>query len=404
MRDLLAPAHPTSGDDATARATGVLTEQPDDCIGRYRLIEKIGDGGFGEVWRAEQNEPIRREVALKVIKAGMDSAEIIARFEAERQALALMDHPNIAGVLDAGATESGRPYFVMELVKGVPITEFADARKLTIRERLELFIPVCHAVQHAHQKAILHRDLKPSNILVSEVDGKPAPKVIDFGIAKALGGAKEDAQRTALALTQTGAFIGTPRYMSPEQAGAKQDLDTRSDIYTLGVILFELLTGDTPLSAHTLRSAALDEMLRMIRESEPPRPSSRVATGTEVVRKSAITRGTEPTKLTRTLRGDLDWITLRALEKDRERRYGSAAALAADIVRHLHSEPVEAGPPSALYRFRKLVRRNRAVVTAAAGVMTALAAGLGIAAWRFAEEAKARRDADRSEALAQAER
>ncbi len=358
-------------------------EQSGESIGRYRLIEKLGEGGFGAVWRAEQSEPIKREVALKLIKAGMDSAEIIARFEAERQALALMEHPNIAGVLDAGTTENGRPFFVMELVRGEPITKFADARKLTIRERLELFIPVCHAVQHAHQKAILHRDLKPGNILIAEVDGHPVPKVIDFGIAKALGtggtgGASDDALRESLHLTHTGTFIGTPRYMSPEQAGAKADLDTRSDIYTLGVILYELLTGDTPLSAETLRSAAFDEMLRMIRESEAPRPSSRVGTASDDTRTAATTRGTEPGKLTRTLRGDLDWIALRALEKDRERRYGSAAALAADIARHLASEPVEAGPPSALYRFRKLVRRNRLAFASAAAILLLLVGGIAV--------------------------
>ncbi len=391
VRGLLA-AHEDAGDfpkNCAAPPPEVQAERDGDFIGHYWLIEKLGEGGFGAVWRAEQREPIHREVALKVIKPGMDSREIIARFEAEKQALALMEHPNIAGVLDAGTTRNGRPYFVMELVKGAPITDFADTRKLTIRERLELFIPVCHAVQHAHQKAILHRDLKPSNILIAEVDGKPVPKVIDFGIAKALGTSPEAALRESLHLTQTGAFIGTPRYMSPEQAGAKPDLDTRSDIYTLGVILFELLTGDTPLSAQTLRSAALDEMLRMIRESEPPRPSSRVATATEIVRKSATTRGTEPGRLTRTLRGDLDWITLRALEKDRERRYGSAAALAADIARHLHSEPVEAGPPSALYRFRKLVRRNRLAFAASAAIILLLVGGIAASMWQAARAMKA---------------
>ncbi len=393
MRRMFAPAPQAAGDGVAdaAHHPGAL-EKPGDSIGRYRLIEKLGEGGFGAVWRAEQEEPIRREVALKLIKAGMDSAEIIARFEAERQALALMEHPNIAGVLDAGTTESGRPFFVMELVRGVPITKFADARKLTIRERLELFIPVCHAVQHAHQKAILHRDLKPSNILVTEVDGKPVPKVIDFGIAKALGtgGAESDAMRAGFTLTQTGAFIGTPRYMSPEQAGAKADLDTRSDIYTLGVILYELLTGDTPLGAQTLRSAAFDEMLRMIRESEVPKPSSRVATaGGDITRTAASTRGTEPGKLTRTLRGDLDWIALCALEKDRERRYGSAAALAADIARHLASEPVEAGPPSAAYRLGKFVRRNRVALSAATAILLALIGGLVATSWALRRETKA---------------
>ncbi len=382
---------PTEGTVARVAAGGV--EQPGVVVGRYRLIEKLGEGGFGAVWRAEQSEPIRREVALKLIKAGMDSAEIIARFEAERQALALMEHPNIAGVLDAGTTENGRPFFVMELVRGEPITKFADARKLTIRERLELFIPVCHAVQHAHQKAILHRDLKPGNILVSEVDGKPVPKVIDFGIAKALG-TESEAIRAGLTLTQTGAFIGTPRYMSPEQAGAKGDLDTRSDIYTLGVILYELLTGDTPLSTETLRSAAFDEMLRMIRESEAPRPSSRVGNAGDITRTAATTRGTEPGKLTRTLRGDLDWISLRALEKDRERRYGSAAALAADIARHLASEPVEAGPPSALYRFRKLVRRNRLAFASAATILLLLVGGIAASTLQMLRARRAESEAN----------
>ncbi len=390
------------GAEAAAAARDAVAEGPGGTIGRYRLIERLGEGGFGTVWRAEQSEPIRREVALKVIKAGMDSAEIIARFEAERQALALMEHPNIAGVLDAGTTENGRPFFVMELVRGLSITEYADERKLTIRERLELFIPVCHAVQHAHQKAILHRDLKPSNILVSEVDGRPVPKVIDFGIAKALGGAGDGALGANVQLTQTGTFIGTPRYMSPEQAGAKPDLDTRSDIYTLGVILFELLTGDTPLSVQTLRSAAFDEMLRMIRESEPPRPSNRVTGATELIRTAATTRGTEPAKLTRTLRGDLDWIALRALEKDRERRYGSAAALAADIARHLHSEPVEAGPPSALYRFRKLVRRNRVAFAAAAIILFLLVTGIAVSTWQMIRAMRAEKRADSEAQIARA--
>ena len=290
-----------------------------DAIGRYRLIKQIGSGGFGIVWRAEQTQPVQREVALKVIRLGMDSEEIIARFKAERQALATTDHPNIAGVLDAGMTGNGRLYFVMELVRGIPITEYCDSHKLTIRERLELFIPVCQAVQSAHQKAILHRDLKPSNILVAEIDGKPVPKVIDFGIAKALGVTKEDLRQASLARTQQGAVVGTPQYMSPEQAGSVPDVDTRSDIYTLGVILYELLTGQTPLTRDQLNSAAFDEVLRLIREEDPVRPSSRVLPVTEAVRRTATTRQTEPGRLTRTLRGDLDWIVMKALEKDRGR-------------------------------------------------------------------------------------
>jgi N-acetylmuramoyl-L-alanine amidase len=370
-----------------------VTEQPAQFIGRYRLVKQLGKGGFGMVWQAEQTEPIQREVALKIIKPGMDSAEIIARFEAERQTLALMDHPHIAAVLDAGTTESGRPYFVMELVKGTPITEYCDARQLTIRQRIELFIPVCLAVQHAHQKAILHRDLKPSNILVAEVDGKPVPKVIDFGIAKALSGTPEEAWKATLALTQEGAVIGTPQYMSPEQAGASADLDTRSDIYTLGVILYELLTARTPLPREALQQAALDEILRMIRESEPVRPSSCVVPVTELVRQTSTARGTEPVRLARNLRGDLDWITLKALEKERERRYASAAALAQDLERHLQNQAVEAGPPRALYRLRKLVRRNRLAFAATAVIVLSLLAGIAASTWQAIR-------ATRAEALA----
>lgn len=387
ISDPLSQIHIAGDMDATIRVDmrSLLPaglEQPGDLIGRYKLVEPLGEGGFGTVWRAEQREPIRREVALKVIKAGMDSREIIARFEAERQALALMDHPNIAGVLDAGTTDAGRPYFAMELVKGMPITEYCDTHQLSIRQRLELFIPVCRAVQHAHQKAILHRDLKPSNILVTEVDGKAVPKVIDFGIAKALGTSPEAALQVSMLQTQAGVVIGTPQYMSPEQAGATRDLDTRSDIYTLGVILFELLTGDTPLSRDSLRKAALDEVLRLVREAEPKRPSSRVMPVTDAMVQTSAERQTEPHRLSRTLRGDLDWITLKALEKERERRYGSAVALADDLERHLNHEPVEAGPPSALYRFRKLVQRNRLVVGAAAAILTMLILGIGISTWQ----------------------
>ncbi len=354
----------------------VNLERTGDFIGRYRLITELGEGGFGTVWRADQSEPIHREVALKVIKPGMDSREIIARFEAERQALALMDHPNIAGVLDAGTTDNGRPFFVMELVKGVPITDYCDAHQLTIRQRLELFIPVCQAVQHAHQKAILHRDLKPSNILVTEVDGKPVPKVIDFGIAKALHATSEPALHATLVQTLAGMIIGTPQYMSPEQAGSVPDVDTRSDIYTLGVILYELLVGETPLSREQMKKAALDEVLRLVREGEPRRPSSKFTPATELAKTTATLRHIEPRKLSHALKGDLDWIVLKALEKDRTRRYDAANDFALDLRRHLDDQPVSAGPPSASYRLRKLVKRNKAAFIASATIVACLAAGI----------------------------
>jgi len=371
-------------------------------IGPYRLFERLGEGGFGTVWRAEQSEPIRREVALKLIKPGMDSREVVARFEAERQALALMEHPNIAGVIDAGTTAEGLPYFVMELVRGVPITQYCDERRLTVRERLELFIPVCQAVQHAHQKAILHRDLKPSNLLVAEVDGRPVPKVIDFGIAKALGSTAEDVLRGSLARTVEGMVIGTPQYMSPEQAGATPDLDTRSDVYTLGVILYELLCGETPLTRESLRQAAVDEMLWRIREEEAARPSSRLSPVSGVVRARAETRQVAPERISRELRGDLDWITLRALEKERERRYGSAAEFAADIRRHLDDEPVEAGPPSAAYRFGKFVRRNRLAFASGAGLVALLVAGIAVSTWQAVRATRAERLAGANAREAQA--
>ena len=368
-------------------------EQPDDMIGPYKLIELLGEGGFGAVWRAQQSEPIRREVALKLIKPGMDSREIITRFEAEKQTLALMAHPNIAGVLDAGTTDLGRPYFVMELVRGVPITEYCDKKKLTIRQRLELFIPVCQAVQHAHQKAILHRDLKPSNILVEEVDGQAVPRVIDFGIAKALGGTTEEARQASLVRTQEGMVIGTPQYMSPEQAGAKADIDTRSDIYTLGVILYELLTGTTPLTREQLKQSAFDEMLRLVREWDSARPSSRVLSTkraqSDVVTQTCTARGTEPARLIRSLRGDLDWITLKALEKDRDRRYETANALAEDIRRHLNQEPVNAAAPSARYRLVKLIRRNRTAFAAAATIVVVLVAATAVSLWQAARARRA---------------
>ncbi|HEY1052891.1 MAG TPA: protein kinase [Prosthecobacter sp.] len=348
-------------------------EKAGDLIGRYRLLGSLGEGGFGCVWHVEQTDPIHRELALKLIKPGMDSREIIARFEAERQALALMDHPNIAVVLDAGTTASVRPYFVMELVKGEPITDYCDRHQLGIRERLELFIPVCQAVQHAHQKAILHRDLKPSNILVATVDGKPVPKVIDFGIAKALDTAAGDEPETRMLRTQQGVIIGTPRYMSPEQAGSVPDVDTRSDVYSLGVVLCELLTGQCPFPG---QPADAVEALRWVREAEPVKPSTLVQHLTPAVAAAAVRRGMDTTRFARSLRGDLDWIILKALEKNRARRYETATALARDLERHLAQEPVTAAAPTWRYKMGKFARRQRGVLVAASLVVSALVAGL----------------------------
>ena len=335
-------------------------------IGPFRIFERIGEGGMGVIYKAEQRSPVRRTVALKVIKLGMDTKEVLARFEAERQALALMSHPNIARVLDAGMTDTGRPYFAMEFVPGVPLTKYCDDQKLQIRQRLGLFEQVCHAVHHAHQKGIIHRDLKPSNILIPLTDGKPVPKVIDFGIAKATNQAL-----TAQTLyTQTGALIGTPEYMSPEQAQTSGlDVDTRTDIYSLGVILYELLTGALPFDPKALRNAGLDGMARMIRETEPQKPSTRLSGSPPSTIRDART-------LERELRGDLDWIVLKAMEKDRTRRYESAAALAQDVERHLANEPVMARPPSAGYRVGKFVTRHRAAVIGASAVLAAMILGI----------------------------
>ncbi len=355
-----------------------ITEKPGTLIGPYKLLQQIGEGGMGVVHMAEQTEPVERKVALKIIKPGMDTRQVIARFEAEEQALALMDHPNIAKVLDAGTTESGRPYFVMELVRGITITEYCDQQRLTPRKRLELFIPICQAVQHAHQKGIVHRDIKPSNILVALYDGQPVPKVIDFGVAKAT-----EAKLTEKTMfTRYGQVVGTLEYMSPEQANLNQlDIDTRSDIYSLGVLLYELLTGCTPFDKERLRSAAFDETLRIIREEEPPKPSTRLSSN-ETLPSVAANRRIEPKKLSMLVRGELDWIVMKALEKDRARRYETASGFADDIRRYVNDEPVVACPPSATYRFRKFARRNRGALTTGAVVFVALAVGIVAAAWQ----------------------
>jgi WD40 repeat protein/serine/threonine protein kinase/tetratricopeptide (TPR) repeat protein len=363
----------------------IIGEQSGTVIGPYKLLEPIGEGGMGTVYMAEQTAPVRRLVALKVIKAGMDSRQVLARFGAERQALALMDHPNIAKVFDAGTTDTGRPYFVMELVKGIPITRFCDERRLTTRERLELAIPVCHAVQHAHQKGVIHRDLKPSNVLIALYDGKPVPKVIDFGVAKATGPRLTD----QTLYTEFGAVVGTLEYMSPEQADLNQlDIDTRSDIYSLGVLLYELLTGSTPLDRKRLKQGAILEMLRVIREDESLRPSMRLDT-TEELPSIAACRSIEPQKLSGLVRGELDWIVMKALEKDRTRRYETASGLAADLRRYLDDEPVQACPPSAWYRFRKIARRNRAVILTAAVVLAALVLGTFVSTWQAVRATRA---------------
>ncbi|HEX4590031.1 MAG TPA: protein kinase, partial [Gemmataceae bacterium] len=362
-------------------------------IGPYKLLQLIGEGGMGSVWMAEQQQPVRRKVAVKVIKAGMDSDQFLARFEAERQALALMDHPNIATVLDAGTTDRGRPFFVMELVKGVPITKYCDDARLSPRERLDLFVPVCQAVQHAHQKGIIHRDLKPSNVLVALYDGRPVPKVIDFGVAKATGGRLTE----KTLFTEFGAVIGTYEYMAPEQAERNQlDVDTRSDVYSLGVLLYELLTGATPFDRKRLRTAAFDEMLRIIREEEPPKPSTRLSGSAELSSVAAVRR-TEPAKLSKLVRGDLDWIVMKALEKDRGRRYETANGFARDVQRYLADEPVEAGPPSAAYRLRKLARRYRVALLTAAAFVAVLTAAAVVSAWQavVATQAKAAAEAAR---------
>ncbi len=401
---------PIADEGISSRNAATLAAAPHETvgqqIGRYKLLQLVGEGAFGAVYMAEQREPVKRRVALKIIKLGMDTKQVIARFEAERQALAMMDHPNIAKVLDAGATETGRPYFVMELVKGVPITEYCDTENLTTKQRLDLFINVCNAVQHAHQKGIIHRDLKPSNVMVTLHDGKPVPKVIDFGIAKATN--RELTDKTLF--TEYRQFIGTPEYMSPEQAEMSGlDIDTRSDIYSLGVLLYALLTGTTPLDGKRLHSAALNEIQRIIREEEPSRPSTRLSEishasepspsgtpglgqgeGSSDSQQSSIQyiakhRSTDPASLCKQLRGDLDWIIMKALEKDRQRRYETANGFAADIQRHLDHEPVLAGPPRATYKLSKFVRRNRGGVLAAGVVLGVLILGVVGTSWGWIE-------------------
>jgi eukaryotic-like serine/threonine-protein kinase len=368
-----------------------ITEGPGTCIGAYNLLERIGEGGMGTVYIAEQEKPVRRRVALKIIKAGMDTDQFVARFEAERQALALMDHPSIARVFDAGTTDSGRPFFVMELVKGVPITDYCDQARLSTEQRLELFMPVCQAIQHAHQKGIIHRDIKPSNVMVTSVDGKPVPKVIDFGVAKAIN--QRLTEKTIF--TQYGSIVGTLEYMSPEQAEVTgRDVDTRSDIYALGVMLYELLTGSTPLERARLREAAYLDILRRIKDEEPPKPSTRLNGSGERLASIAAQRATEPRRLTRAVRGDLDWIVMKALEKDRSRRYETANGFARDIQRFLDGDPVEACPPSTAYRVRKFVRKHRAAMITAGTFAAMLVAMAAVSTWQAIRATSAERRAN----------
>jgi WD40 repeat protein/serine/threonine protein kinase len=379
MSDVARPGPSSASDPA---------EGPGTVLGPYKLLEPIGEGGMGRVWMAQQTEPVKRLVAVKLIKAGMDSRQVIARFEAERQALALLDHPNIARVLDGGTTSAGRPYFAMDLVKGVPITRYCDEHHLTPRRRLELFIPVCQAVQHAHQKGIIHRDLKPSNVLVAPYDGQPVPKVIDFGVAKAAG--QPLTEQTLV--TGFGAIVGTLEYMSPEQAEINQlDIDTRSDIYSLGVLLYELLTGGPPFSRKEPEKASMLEMLRVIREQEPSKPSTKLSTA-EGLPTLAANRGTEPAKLTRLVRGELDWIVMKALEKDRNRRYDSANGFAMDVQRYLADEPVQACPPSPWYRMQKFVRRNKRPLGMAAALLLAMVVAVASLAVMLQQEIRNRND------------
>jgi serine/threonine protein kinase len=396
----LLDAQPNVGSFLDAPAVGpTLTlgqphglEGPGTVISPYKLLESIGEGGMGVVYMAEQTQPVRRKVALKIIKPGMDTKQVVARFESERQALALMDHPNIARVLDAGATSSGRPFFVMELVRGIPITDYCDREHLSMSDRLDLFVLVCRAVQHAHQKGIIHRDLKPSNVLVTVIDGAAVPKVIDFGIAKATGGSLTE--RTLF--TGFAQLIGTPLYMSPEQVELSGvDVDTRSDIYSLGVLLYELLTGTTPFDQDTLRKAAMDEMRRIIREEEPPKPSTRLSTLGQTLTTVPANRKADLRRLGRSMRGELDWVVMKALEKDRRRRYETANDFAADVMRYQTDQPVEACPPSAWYRLSKFVRRHRIGLTTSGLLVTTLVVGSTVSAWQALRAREAEAEAER---------
>jgi serine/threonine protein kinase/tetratricopeptide (TPR) repeat protein len=409
---------PAPGICAGATVEHSITEQPGEHIGPYKLLEQIGEGGFGVVFLAEQERPVRRKVALKIIKPGMDTRQVIARFEAERQALAMMDHPNIAKVFDAGATgessgsrqtsgagtlassATGRPYFVMELVQGIPITEYCDECNLTTRERLELFVSVCKAVQHAHQKGVIHRDIKPTNVLVAIQDGQATPKIIDFGVAKAIN--ERLTERTLM--TGFAQLVGTPLYMSPEQAELSPlGVDTRSDIYSLGVLLYELLTGTTPFEKDRVHAASYDELRRIFREEEPPRPSARLSTlAGDLATTVAARRRTDAGRLVQTVRGELDWIVMKCLEKDRNRRYETANSLASDVQRYLDDEPVQAFPPTAAYRLRKIARRHRTALSMAAAVLSLLILGIVASTWQAVRATRAERLADQERGRAEA--
>ena len=403
-RGMTTEAFPPNPEDGLTPLSGTQAYRPNMeagavIAGRYTLQQKIGEGGMGEVWIAQQTEPVRRKVAIKLIKAGMNSKAVLARFEAERQALALMDHPNIARVLDGGLTPMGQPFFAMELVNGQPLTKFCDEAKLGIQQRLEIFIPICQAVQHAYQKGVIHRDLKPSNILMTLIDGRPVPKVIDFGVAKATSGRLSEESLD----TQFGAVVGTLEYMAPEQAGLSgEDIDTRADIYSLGIILYEMLTGLRPLDGKRLKKAALTEMIRIIKEEEPQKPSTRLSTD-ESAPSAAALRHTEPHKLSALLRGELDWVVMKCLEKQRDRRYETANGLARDIQRYLANEVVDARPPSAGYRVRKFLGRHKGPVLAASLLVLALVAGIAGTSFGLIRAEKARAEAvDRAEGERQA--
>ena len=371
-RDVIHPSNSPPSELLATADDQLKMESGAEIANRYQLLEKIGEGGMGEVWVARQTVPLKRKVALKLIRTGMDSKAVLRRLEQERQALAIMDHPNIARVLDGGLTSTGQPFFVMELVNGLPLNQFCDEAKLGIRERLELFIPICQAVQHAHQKGIIHRDLKPANILVTIIDGRPVPKVIDFGVAKATAGRLTEETMS----TGFGAVVGTLEYMSPEQAGfSGEDIDTRADIYSLGVILYEMLTGLRPIDAKRLRKGALLEMIRILKEEEPSRPSTRLSTHESLPSLAAI-RQSDPKRLLSLLRGELDWVVMKCLEKQRDRRYETANGLARDVQHYLADEPVEARPPSPAYRLTKFLSRNKGPVLAASLLLLALVGGI----------------------------